>query len=109
MGRSTRGEGPGFGIFALFGELDEGEAEAIALAREEEVLVVLLDEKDARRVARRLNLHVMGTVGLLIWARRVGAIASLREQLDTLRTLGRFHLSQAVCDEALRAVGEAEK
>ena len=93
-------------VSLLCSELDEGEAEAIALAREEQVLVVLLDEKDARRVARRLNLHVMGTVGLLIWARRVGAIASLREQLDTLRTLGRFHMSQAVYDEALLAVGE---
>jgi hypothetical protein len=88
--------------------LDEGEAEAIALAREEQAPVVLLDEKDARQVARRLNLRVLGTVGLLIWAKRVGAIASLREQLDTLRTLGRFRLSQAVYDEALRIVGEGD-
>jgi predicted nucleic acid-binding protein len=87
-------------------ELDEGEAEAIALAREEQVSAVLLDEKDARRVARRLKLQVLGTVGLLIWARRVGAIASLREQLDTLWTIGRFHLSQSVYAEALRTVGE---
>lgn len=88
-------------------ELDDGEAETIALAREEQVPVVLLDEKDARRVARRLGLQVLGTVGLLIWAKRVGTIASLREQLDTLQGLGRFRLSQPVYDEALRAVGEA--
>lgn len=87
-------------------ELDEGEAEAIALAREERVPVILLDEKDARRVSRRLNLHVMGAVGVLIWAKRSGAIGSLREQLDTLRTSGKFHLSQTVYEEALRAVGE---
>jgi len=95
-------------VSLLRAELDEGEAEAIALAREEQVPVVLLDEKDARQVARRLKLQVLGTVGLLIWAKRVGAIASLREQLDTLRTLGRFRLSQAVYDEALRVVGEVD-
>jgi uncharacterized protein len=95
-------------VSLLRGELDEGEAEAIALAREEHVSAVLLDEKDARRVARRLKLQVLGTVGLLIWAKRVGAIASLREQLDTLRTVGRFRLSQSVIEEALRAVGEID-
>lgn len=93
-------------VSLLRSELDEGEAEAIALAREEQVPVILLDEKDARRIARRLNLQVLGTVGLLIWAKRVGAMASLQEQLDTLRTLGKFRLSESVYEEALRAVGE---
>lgn len=37
-------------------DLDEGEAEAIALSIEQRTKVVLLDEKDARRVARRLDL-----------------------------------------------------
>jgi len=95
-------------VSLLCAELDEGEAETIALAREEHVPVVLLDEKDARQVARRLNLQVLGTVGLLIWAKRAGVIGSLREQLDALRTLGRFHLGQFVYEEALRAVGEVK-
>jgi predicted nucleic acid-binding protein len=51
-------------------ELDEGEAEAIALCREQQAELVLLDEKDARRVVRRLGLAVLGTVGVLIWAKR---------------------------------------
>lgn len=49
-------------VSLLRAELDEGEAEAIALARQEQVSVILLDEKDARRVAQRLNLQVLGTV-----------------------------------------------
>ena len=44
-------------------ELDTGEAEAIVLARQEQADVVLLDEKEARRVARRLEMRVLGTVG----------------------------------------------
>ena len=89
-------------------ELDKGEAEAIALCYEQQAEIVLLDEKDARRVARRLGLSVLGTVGILIWAKRAGLIASLREQLDALGTHGDFWLSQAVREKALHAVGETE-
>lgn len=49
------------------------------------------------------------TVGILIWAKRVGAIPSLKEQLDALQTRGRFHLGQSVYEEALRAVGEVKE
>ena len=87
-------------------ELDEGEAEAITLCLDERVEVVLLDEKDARYAAQRLGLKILGAVGILIWAKRAGLIASLREQLDALRNRAKFRLSQLVYEEALRAVGE---
>jgi predicted nucleic acid-binding protein len=45
-------------VSLLGAELDSGEAEAIALSREEPVTAVLLDEKAGRRVARRLGLTV---------------------------------------------------
>lgn len=93
-------------VALLCAELDRGEAEAIALAREKQVPLVLLDEKDARRAARKMHLDVLGTVGLLVWARRIGAIPSLREQLDVLQTTGGFRLSQSVVRAALHAVGE---
>ena len=92
----------------LQGQLDAGEAEAIALARQEGDAIVLLDEKDARRVAQRLSLRLLGTVGVLVWAKRAGVIANLRDHLDALDTQGRFRLSQAVRREALRAAGEDE-
>lgn len=87
-------------------ELDQGEAEAIAVGCEDRDAVVLLDEKEARRVARRLGLAVLGTVGVLIWARRAGAVVSLREQLDRLQGEARFRLSHTVYQAALRSVGE---
>jgi uncharacterized protein len=94
-------------VSLLRAELDEGEAEAIALCREREGQLILLDEKDARRVARRLKLPVLGTVGVLIWAKRVGFITSLREQLDLLQARGKLRLNPSVYDEALRSVGES--
>lgn len=96
-------------VSLLVAELDEGEAEAIALAREKQSPLILLDEKDARQVARRLGFQTLGTVGILIWARRAGMFASLREQLHVLQTDGRFRLSTAVHQEALRIVGETEQ
>lgn len=88
--------------------LDTGEAEAIVLAREQNIAIVLLDEKDARKVAKRLGLSVLGAVGVLIWARRAGIIADLRSQLDALQQQGGFRLSRALYLEALAAVGEYE-
>jgi len=93
-------------VSLLRAELDEGESEALALARQVRVSVVLLDEKDARRTARRLNLLPLGTVGLLVWGKRIGAVGSLKAQLDILQTRGRFRLSPSVYEQALRMVGE---
>jgi len=46
-------------------------------------------------------------VGVLIWAKRAGIVASLREELDSLETKGRFRLSREVYEDALQAVGES--
>ncbi|MCX7609579.1 MAG: DUF3368 domain-containing protein [Anaerolineales bacterium] len=88
--------------------LDAGEAEAIALAREQNMTIVLLDEKDARKMARKLSLSVLGTVGILIWAKRAGIIEDLRSLLDVLQQQGGFRVSRSLYLEALAAVGEYE-
>jgi hypothetical protein len=90
----------------LRAELDEGEAEAIALAHEVGADVVLLDERDARRAARRMGLKVLGTVGILLWAKQTGKLLSLREQLEALQSRGKFRLSQRLYERALREAGE---
>lgn len=100
-------------VSALRMELDEGEAEAImlrtananALFCELPSEALLLDEKNARRIAKQMGLPVLGAVGILIWAKQSGLISTLKEQLDALKTQG-FHLGQPVYQEALRKVGE---
>lgn len=59
--------------------------------------------------ARRLGLPVLGTVGVLIWAKRAGLVANLQEHLDALQTQGKFRLSQSVYERALRAASEAKQ
>jgi predicted nucleic acid-binding protein len=70
--------------------------------------VVLLDERDARRAAKHLGLRVLGTVGILVWAKRGGKITSLRENLDKLKSMAKFRISQILYDRALGEVGEQE-
>jgi predicted nucleic acid-binding protein len=93
-------------VLLLRADLDEGEAEAIALAQEVAADIVLLDERDARRAAMRLGLQVVGTVGLLIEAKRLGRLVNLREQLDALQMQGKFRLSRQLYERALREGGE---
>lgn len=90
----------------LRAELDEGEAEAIALAYEISADMILLDERDARWVAMRMGFKVLGAVGILLWGKRMGKLVSLREQLDALRFQGKFRISQQLYNRVLQEAGE---
>ena len=91
-------------ISALKMLLDEGEAEAIALASELGHTIVL-DDSQARAAARNLGLKVVGTIGLLLKAKRGGVIPSVRPVIEDLELHG-FYLSAALREEALRLAGE---
>ncbi len=86
--------------------LDEGEAEAIALALEVNASLVLLDDREARLQAKRLGLRVTGTLGILLRAKKLGLIESLREELSKLKETG-FRISKNLEEEILRAAGES--
>jgi predicted nucleic acid-binding protein len=90
----------------LKGEIDEGEAEAIALALESSVSLLLVDELDGRRVASQRGLVPVGLGGLLVQAKLRGLIASVREDLDWLRSNTSFHLSEPTYREILQYAGE---
>ena len=86
--------------------LDDGEAEAIALAVEQQAEIILLDESEAREIASLYGLRKTGVMGLLIRATLEGHITSLRQELDKLRTEAGFWISENLYREALAAVGE---
>ena len=54
--------------------LHEGEAEALAIAKHEHALV-LADDKEARTVAKALNVPCLGSVGILLAARFDGHLS----------------------------------
>jgi predicted nucleic acid-binding protein len=86
-------------------DLDLGEAEVIALAREIGADRVVMDDLDARRFARRLGLEMVGTVGLLLAARLRGELPSLQQEIERLETLG-FRVAPSLAEAVLRVAGE---
>jgi predicted nucleic acid-binding protein len=86
-------------------ELDAGEAEVVALARERQADRVVMDDLAGRRAARRLGLPLVGTLGLLLAARLRGDINSLTGEIERLRQTG-FFASEALVEAVLRAAGE---
>ncbi len=86
--------------------LDEGEAEAIVLALEANASLVLLDDREARLQAKRLGLRVTGTLGILLRAKKLGLIKSLREELNKLKETG-FRISKSLEEEVLKVANES--
>jgi predicted nucleic acid-binding protein len=87
--------------------LDEGEAEAIALAVERPGCALLLDESRGRRVAERFGLDVVGTLGVLVRAKRAGLVPAVRPLVAALREAHGFRVAAEVVASALREAGEA--
>ena len=85
--------------------VDRGEAQAIALARTLGDCTLLLDDAKGRRVAERLNLNCVGTIGLLRRAKLAGLIETLRPHLEALKTHG-IYIRQKLIDAVLKNVGE---
>jgi predicted nucleic acid-binding protein len=92
-------------LLQLLPDLGAGEREVLAQALQESILSVALDDLDARRTARRVGLEPIGTVGLLLAARKRGMLPSLTQEMERLGTLG-FRISAALSERALREAGE---
>ncbi|WP_020539041.1 DUF3368 domain-containing protein [Lewinella cohaerens] len=86
-------------------ELDMGEASAIALALKNPGSRIILDERKGRKVAKRLGLKVIGTLGLIVRAKQKGIIPSGKEVLSKLENHG-FWLSERMKKNLLEKLGE---
>lgn len=92
---------------ATFATLDDGEAEVLALALEQPPRLVIVDERLARRSAKRLNLPLTGTIGVLLRAKRKGLLSAIRPLIDEL-ILNGFYLHESVINRAIQLAGENE-
>ena len=86
-------------------ELDGGEAEVICLALEQKADWVVLDDHDARRFAHRYGLNVIGTLGLLAWAKKKGFIKSFLSEVERLQNAG-FYATAELTKKLAKEVGE---
>ena len=65
-------------------DLDEGEAEVLILAKEQQADLVILDEIIGRRYAHQMNLNLTGTLGILLKSKKLGYIEKIAPLLYEL-------------------------
>ena len=87
--------------------LGPGESEAISLALELDADRVIIDELAGRSLATHLGLPLIGTLGILLAAKRRGLIPTIREPIDVLRR-GGFRVANDLYEDLLHRAGELE-
>jgi len=86
-------------------KVEPGESEAIILA-EERKAPLLIDDRKASLEAKARGIEVIGTLSLLLRAKELSLIKSVKEELDKFITTG-FRLSQRLYRETLQRAKES--
>lgn len=102
----TRSAVDDLSVAVLRESLGAGESEAIVLAQELGADLLLLDDAIARRKAERLGLNVVGTLGVLLLAKRAGLIDVVEPVLTELQRTD-FRASPRVYEEVLARAEES--
>ena len=84
--------------------LDEGETQAILLARKSRC-PMLMDEKRGRAAAKRIQVPVLGTIGLLLAAKQEGLITEISSLLDQM-LMHNYRLAPELIERAKVLAGE---
>ena len=88
------------------GGLGRGELEAMALYKRLGADRLLIDDRRARRVAQINRVEVIGSIGVLLLAKRAGLVPAVRPLLGAIEAAG-IYLSERVLTEALRLADES--
>ncbi len=89
----------------LSGDIGAGEAEAIVLALEQQPAVVLIDDLKARRFAKMNGLNLIGTMGILLKAKKDGLIKEIKPLISEL-LLSDIRISTKIIEITLQAARE---
>ncbi len=85
--------------------LGAGESEAITLALQENARLIVLDDRPARRTAESLGLKVIGTLGLLLSAKRKGLVRQVKPLIQALDS-HHFHVAPDIARKVILDAGE---
>lgn len=85
--------------------MDYGESESVILYEEMQADYLLIDDNKARKTAESLDVNCIGSVGLLIMAKRKGLVKAVRPIFQKWLSLGRY-FSKALLNDILAKEGE---
>jgi predicted nucleic acid-binding protein len=91
-------------VIAVAG-LGKGELEAMALYKQLQADLLLVDDHRARKVARLNGIAVVGSLGILLRAKEAGLLPELKPLVRAIQAAG-IHYSDELVGEALRLAGE---
>ena len=89
----------------LMASLDKGEAEVLALSKEMEAELVLLDEEKARKSAVIAGFNVVGLLGNLVLAKKLELLDEIKPLIEELGRK-KFRIIDVIIAEALKQAGE---
>ncbi len=89
----------------MLDKLDAGESESIILASQLKADYIILDEKLARRKVGRIELPVIGTLGVLLMAKKAGHIQNVSTLLIELEKAS-FRVNKEVKSMIIKKAGE---
>jgi predicted nucleic acid-binding protein len=86
-------------------QIDKGESSAITLALETSENTLIIDDYKARKVAEQLGLNFTGTIGVIIKAKHLGIIDSIKPYIEKIRETN-FRISTELEIKALQEANE---
>lgn len=86
-------------------DLGQGESSVISFALEHPDFWAVLDDREARRCSMALHCRYIGSLGIIVLAKRRGIIPSIRSYLERLKEAGLW-LSDELVDQVSRNSGE---
>lgn len=91
---------------AALRSLGRGEAEAVILAVENPGALLLLDDRRGRLAALTMGVDILGTLGVLLVAKRKGLIPVIAPEIERLQTQVGFRLREELKVRVLQEAGE---
>ena len=86
-------------------DLDKGEAFAISLALQYDKSLLIMDDRRGKELAESIGINVVGTIGILLFAKKAKLIKDIKGLMDQLIKSNRW-ISKDLYFKAIQLAGE---